>query len=186
MSLTSHRVSSCHMCPGSGQGSESLNSDFTLGQSVFQWVQTEIWRWMGTEGAWTCTSDLPRVPAGDKGGQKDRLCISHFTLAVGMSAGPDGIGLQKPQGDWRMGCLPLIYSGSVTSCFSWQEPREREGTGNWAVEMGHMPLTSHWVNQTSHRSWQDCEERQGVEGTGLITMFFEKNFYYISKPLLCN
>lgn len=70
------------------------------------------------------------------------------------------VGLQKLQEDKRMGCLSVLYSGSVTSCISWQEPREKEGTmGNWAVEMGHMPLISHWVNQTSHRFGKDCEER---------------------------
>lgn len=48
-------------------------------------------------------------------------------------------GLQKPpQGD-RMGCLSLLYSGSVTSCISWQGPREG---GNRELGCGNGPHAS--------------------------------------------
>lgn len=80
--------------------------------------------------------------------------------------------LQRQQENKRMGCLSLLSSGSANSCVSWQESRTRKGVGSWAVEVGHIPLTSHWVNQTPTGSGGSVKKSKG-RGNWANHYFFE-------------
>lgn len=126
---------SCQEPGNSGKGSGSQISDFTLGQSVFPWVQTECGDEQGHReaGHVPLTSHRIRVPSGPSRRQRRPGCVSHTSHRCSQCLQVLA-GMQK---------LQRIGEGVVYLCFtlgqslpeflgrSLERGREQWGTGLW-------------------------------------------------------